>query len=143
MAAGRRTSALLEASTINFTATGVEFLPPLHLLCTCSNATIKLFKKVRSSDLSTMFDEASLSTLHIHTRKPLTSNKKSSGGMSGQLTANSFCRQSAQSSNLSHRSVNHANNQHGCHYNSIEVENCNIANRDSGSGNFAKDRWQL
>ena len=140
MAAGRRTSALLEASTINFTATGVEFLPPLHLLCTCSNATIKLFKKVRSSDLSTMFDEASLSTLHIHTRKPLIKNPLETclDNLQPILFVSSLLNHQTSLTGLSiMRTIN-------TDVITIALKSkIAIANRDSGSGNFAKDRWQL
>ena len=140
MAAGRRTSALLEASTINFTATGVEFLPPLHLLCTCSNATIKLFKKVRSSDLSTMFDEASLSTLHIHTQKPLIKNPLETclDNLQPIIFVGSLLNHQTSLTGLSiMRTIN-------TDVITIALKSkIAIANRDSGSGNFAKDRWQL
>ena len=140
MAAGRRTSALLEASTINFTATGVEFLPPLHLLCTCSNATIKLFKKVRSSDLSTMFDEASLSTLYIHTRKPLIKNPLETclDNLQPIIFVGSLLNHQTSLTGLSiMRTIN-------TDVITIALKSkIAIANRDSGSGNFAKDRWQL
>ena len=140
MAAGRRTSALLEASTINFTATGVEFLPPLHLLCTCSNATIKLFKKVRSSDLSTMFDEASLSTLHIHTQKPLIINPLETCLDNLQPILFVVCLLNHQTS-LTGLSIMRTINTDVI---TIALKSkIAIANRDSGSGNFAKDRWQL
>ena len=87
-----------------------------------------------------MFDEASLSTLHIHTRKPLIQNPLETclDNLQPILFVGSLLNHQTSLTGLSiMRTIN-------TDVITIALKSkIAITNRDSGGGNFAKDRWQL